>query len=65
MPTDILIQVREALRTESPWQAQLRRYQEQKARTDAAWAGIHDRQRFVLQHRSTAPCVPCRWWEGE
>ena len=51
--------------TETPWQAQLRHYQDQKARTDAVWAGIHDRQRFVLQHRSSAPCVPCRWWEGK
>ena len=63
MPTDILDLAREALRTESPWAQQLRRYEEQKARADATWAGIHDRQRFVLQHRSSAPCVPCRWWE--
>jgi len=61
MPTDILDLVAAALRTESPWQAQLRRYQEQKARTDAVWAEIEERQRFVLQHRSSAPCVPWRW----
>ena len=61
MPTDILIQVREALRTETPWQAQFRRYQEQKDRTDAAWAGIYGRRQFVLQHRCPAPCVPWRW----
>ena len=63
MPTDILDLAREALRTETPWAQQLRRYQEQKARTDAVWAGIHDRLQFVLQHRSIAPCVPARWYD--
>lgn len=61
MPHDILDMAREALQTESPWEKQLRRYHEQKARSDAVWAGIYERQRFVLQHRSTAPCVPVRW----
>lgn len=61
MPLDILDLAREALRTETPWQAQLRRYEEQKACTDAVWAGIYERRQFVLQHRCTAPCVPARW----
>jgi len=63
MPTDILDLAREALRTETPWARQLRHYQEQKARTDATWAGINERQRFVLQHRGSAPCVPARWYD--
>jgi len=63
MPPDILDLAREALRTESPWEQQLRRYHEQKARTDAVWAGIDERLQFVAQHRSTAPCVPARWRE--
>jgi len=64
MPTDILDLAREALlRTESPWAQQLRHYQEQKARTDATWAGINERLQFVAQFRCAAPCVPCRWWE--
>ena len=61
MPPDVLEMAREALQTETPWESQLRRYQEQAARTDAAWAGIYKRRRFVLQHCSTAPCVPARW----
>ena len=61
MPPDVLDMVREALQTESPWQKQLRRYQAQKARTAAAWAGIYRRRMFVLRHCSTAPCVPARW----
>jgi len=65
MPTNILDLAREALQTVSPWEAQLRRYHEQKARTATVWAGIDERQRFVLQHRSVAPCVPARWREEE
>ena len=47
--------------TESPWEQQLRRYREQKARTAAVWAGIYKRRMFVLRHCSAAPCVPARW----
>lgn len=47
--------------TESPWEKQLKRYHEQKARTAAVWAGIDKRRQFVLQHCSAAPCVPARW----
>ena len=61
MPPDVLDMAREALQTESPQEQHRRRYHEQKARTDAVWAGIYERRRFVLQHCSTAPCVPARW----
>ena len=45
----------------STWEKQLKRYHEQKARTAAIWDGIDKRRQFVLQHCSTAPCVPARW----
>ena len=61
MALDILDMAREALRTVSPWEQQLKSYYAQKARTAAAWDGIDERCQFVAQHRSTAPCVPCRW----
>ena len=63
MPRDVMIMrvVDTEQQTEFPWEKQLKRYQEQKARTEAAWAGIYERRQFVLQHCSTAPCVPARW----
>ena len=65
MPRDVMIMhvVDTEQQTESPWASQLRRYREQKARTAAAWAGIYERRRFVLQHCSMAPCLPARWGE--
>ena len=63
MPPDAMIMYvveTETAQTESPWEQQLRRYQAQKARTAAAWAGIYRRRMFVLRHCSSAPCVPVR-----